>query len=128
MPNTLKSGDLKSFRESLLTLQARLKGDLSQLTDEALRMGHAENSGNLSNLPLHPADAATDNFDQEFDLSMIENEQGTLTMIDEALGRIEAGTYGQCAECGQMIAKPRLQALPYTPLCIDCARAMESRG
>ena len=128
MPNSLKTEDLKSFRNSLLQLQARLKGDLSQLTDEALRTGQSENSGNLSNLPLHPADAATDNFDQEFELSMIENEQGTLLMIDEALGRIEAGSYGKCAECGNPIAKPRLQALPYTPVCIDCARAMESRG
>ncbi len=128
MPNSLKSEDLKSYRSALMTLQARLKGDLSQMTNEALRTGQAENSGNLSNTPIHPADAATDNFDQEFDLSMIENEQGTLLMIDEALGRIEAGTYGKCSECGTMIAKPRLQALPYTPLCIDCARAMESRG
>ena len=46
----------------------------------------------------------------------------------EALGRIDAGTYGRCEECGEMIAKPRLQALPYTRHCIECARALESRG
>ena len=128
MATALKPEELKSFRTSLEGLRARLKGDLHQLTDEALGSGQGENSGNLSNVPLHLADAATDNFDQEFDLSMIENEQETLNQVEEALVRIDAGTFGKCAECGTMVAKPRLQALPYTTLCIDCARALESRG
>lgn len=128
MATALKPEELKSFRESLVGLRARLKGDLTQLTDEALGSGQSDNSGNLSHAPLHLADAATDNFDQEFDLSMIENEQETLNQVEEAIGRIEAGTFGQCAECGGMVAKPRLQALPYTRLCIDCARTMETQG
>ncbi len=128
MATALKPDELKTFRESLVGLRARLKGDLIQLTDEALGGGQSENSGNLSNVPLHLADAATDNFDQEFDLSMIENEQETLIQVEEALGRIEAGTFGKCEECDGIVAKPRLQALPYTRLCIDCARAMESRA
>ena len=128
MATALKPAELESFRESLIGLRARLQGDLTQMTDEALGTGQSENSGNLSNVPLHLADAGTDNFDQEFDLSMIENEQETLIQVVEALGRIEAGTFGKCEECGGMVAKPRLQALPYTRLCIDCARAMESQG
>ncbi len=78
------------------------------------RDGQSDNSGNLSNVPLHLADVGTDNFDQEFTLSMIENEQETLDQIEEALGRIDAGTFGKCEECGGTVAKPRLQALPYT--------------
>ena len=128
MATALKPEDLKSFRASLIGLRARLQGDLSQLTDEALGGGQSDNSGNLSHVPLHLADAGTDNFEQEFDLSLIENEQETLHQVEEALGRIDSGTYGQCEECAGMVAKPRLQALPYTRLCIDCARAMESRG
>lgn len=128
MATALKRAELDSFREMLAGLRARLRGDLSQMTDEALRSGQGENSGNLSNVPLHLADAGTDNFDQEFDLSMIENEQETLHQIDEALGRIDAGTFGRCQECGGMVARPRLQALPYTRVCIDCARAMEGRA
>jgi RNA polymerase-binding transcription factor DksA len=73
------------------------------------------------------ADVGTENYDQEFTLSLIENEQETLEQIHDALGRIEAGTFGRCQECGLAVAKPRLQALPYTRYCIECARKLESR-
>src|SRR3954451_18951174 len=128
MANALKPEELANYRESLLDLQARLRGDLDQMTDEALRRGQADSSGNLSNVPLHMADVGTENYDQEFTLSLIENEQDTLGQIHDALGRVDAGTYGRCEECSEMIAKPRLQALPYTRHCIECARALESRG
>ncbi|WP_435007513.1 TraR/DksA family transcriptional regulator [Tundrisphaera lichenicola] len=128
MANTLKPQDLAAYRETLLDLQARLRGDLDQMTDEALRRGQPDSSGNLSNVPLHMADVGSENYDQEFTLSLIENEQDTLGQIREALVRVEAGSYGRCEECGEMIAKPRLQALPYARYCIECARAMESRG
>ncbi len=128
MANGFKPEDLGVFRDSLLGLQARLRGDLDQMTDEALGRGQPESSGNLSNVPLHMADVGTENYDQEFTLSLIENDQDTLGQIHDALNRITAGTYGRCEECGELIAKPRLQALPYTKHCIECARAMESRG
>jgi RNA polymerase-binding transcription factor DksA len=128
MANALKPEDLASLQSSLLGLWARLRGDLDQMTDEALRRGQPDSSGNLSNVPLHMADVGTENYDQEFTLSLIENDQDTLGQIHDALVRIDAGTYGRCEECGEMIAKPRLQALPYTRHCIECARALESRG
>ena len=124
----IEGEELGTYRDSLLGLQARLRGDLDQMTDEALGRGQPESSGNLSNVPLHMADVGTENYDQEFTLSLIENEQDTLGQIHEALDRIDAGTYGQCEECGELIAKPRLQALPYTKHCIKCARERESRG
>ena len=128
MASALKSAEVESFREMLQGLRSRLRGDLSQMTDEALRRDQPESSGNLSNVPLHMADVGTENYDQEFTLSLIENDQDTLGQIHAALVRIDAGTYGRCEECGEMIAKPRLQALPYTKHCINCARAMENRG
>ena len=128
MAHALKSDELQSFRESLLRLRARLEGDVTQLTEGALGSENIANSGSVSKVPTHPADAAGDNFDQEFDLTMIENERETLAQISEALERIEAKTYGLCGECGGNISKPRLQALPYTNVCIDCARALESQG
>ena len=86
MASSMKAEDLNSFRQSLLGLRARLRGDLDQLTDEALGRGQPESSGNLSNAPLHMADVGTENYDQEFTLSLIENEQGTLELIYDALG------------------------------------------
>ena len=128
MPNAAKTDELESYRSSLLTLRARLKGDLDQMTDEALNRGNGDGSGNLSNVPLHMADVGTENYDQEFTLGLIENEQETLEQVMEALARVDAGTYGTCQECGNPVAKPRLQALPHTRYCIECARKVETRG
>jgi RNA polymerase-binding transcription factor DksA len=126
MASVFKSDELGAIRETLQSLRSRLRGDLDQMTDEALRRDNAGGTGNLSNVPLHMADLGTDNYDQEFTLGLIENEQGTLELINEALGRMEKGTYGQCAECDEPISKPRLQAIPYARHCIQCARKLES--
>jgi DnaK suppressor protein len=128
MASALKQGEVDSFRDMLQGLRNRLRGDLDQMTDEALRRDQPEASGNLSNVPLHMADVGTENYDQEFTLSLIENEQETLGQIYDALDRIKAGTFGTCEGCGGPIAKPRLQAIPYTKLCIECAREREKQG
>ncbi len=128
MASALKPAEVESFRDMLQGLRARLRGDLNQMTDEALRRDQPDASGNLSNVPLHMADVGTENYDQEFTLSLIENEQETLGQIYEALDRISAGTFGTCEGCGDPIAKPRLQAIPYAKLCIDCAREREKQG
>ena len=127
MASALKTDEVESFREVLKNLRSRLRGDVDQLTDEALHRNGAESSGNLSNTPLHMADVGTENYDQEFDLGLIENQQVTLDQVHEALTRADAGTFGLCVECNQPIAKPRLQAIPYTPHCIECARKLEPR-
>jgi RNA polymerase-binding transcription factor DksA len=125
MSNVIKGEELGSYRQALLTLKSRLRGDLSQMTDEALRRDNGGGTGNLSNVPLHMADLGTDNYDQEFTLGLIENEQETLDLVNEALGRMERGAYGRCVECGETITKPRLQAIPYARHCIRCARKLE---
>jgi DnaK suppressor protein len=73
------------------------------------------------------ADIGSDNFEQEFTLSLMETEEGTLDAVEAAIEKIEDGVYGECEECGSAISKARLQAIPYTPLCIKCAQKLESR-
>jgi RNA polymerase-binding protein DksA len=114
--------ELEHYRKLLQTLQQRLNGDVSHLQDEALRARGGEGSGSLSNAPLHMADLGTDNYDQEFTLGLLENQEQTLKEIGDALDRVEKGTFGTCEECGAPIPKGRLQALPYTRHCVDCAR------
>ena len=126
MGSALKSDELNDYRTTLLNLRSRLRGDLDQMTDEALKLNQPHASGNLSNVPLHMADVGTENFDQEFTLGLIENEQAIVEEINEALDRLQRGTFGKCEECGGVIAKPRLQALPYAKYCIECARKLES--
>jgi RNA polymerase-binding transcription factor DksA len=128
MGSTLKNDELEAFRQTLGSLRARLRGDLDQMTDEALRRNLVNGSGNLSNVPLHMADVGTENYDQEFTLGLIENEQGTLELVNEALARLDSGRFGVCVECGDSIPKPRLLAIPYTRHCIRCARQVENGG
>jgi DnaK suppressor protein len=126
MSGGLKTDELELFRETLQGLRARLRGDLDRMTDEALRRDNNGGTGNLSNVPLHMADLGSDNYDQEFTLGLIENEQTTLELVNEALRRMAEGTFGLCAECSEPISKPRLQAIPYAKHCIQCARKLEN--
>lgn len=126
MSASLKPEEFAPYRRQLEDLSSRLRGNVDQMTDEALRLNQADT--NLSSVPLHMADLGTENYDQEFTLGLIENEQETLKLIDAALGRIRDGSYGVCAECEHPIARARLQALPYTRYCIECARKLENAG
>jgi DnaK suppressor protein len=121
----MKKADTKVYRERLLSLRARLRGDVTTMADSALRKNHSESSSNLSSMPIHMAELGSDNFEQEFTLSLMATEEGTLGAIEAALERLEDGIYGKCAECGGVIPKTRLNAIPYTPLCIKCAEAQE---
>lgn len=117
----MKKASLETYKQRLLVLRARLRGDVTQLADSALKAS----SGDLSSMPIHMADVGSDNYEQDFTLSLMENEQEALDAIAEALDRIDDGTYGACVECGKVIPKARLDVLPYTPMCIACATKLE---
>lgn len=116
----LNKAELKHFREQLLAVRARLRGDVTAMADVALRRTDDE-SGVASRMPIHMADVGTDNFQQEFTLALMRGEEDTLAQVEAALERIESGTYGACEECHQPIPKLRLNAIPYTPYCVKCA-------
>src|SRR5262245_14595498 len=124
----MTKAELETYRQHLLTLRSRLKGDISHLTDEALRRTGGEASGSLSNMPIHMADLGTDNFEQEFTLSLLQNEEQVLQEIAGALERIQQTTFGHCEECQGEIPRVRLNALPYTRYCVDCARKLEQNA
>lgn len=122
----MKKAESKVYKERLLALRSRLRGDVTQMADAALRKNRMDGGGgDVSSMPIHMADLGSDNFEQEFTLSLMENEESTLDLIELALERIEDGTYGDCDECGLRIPKARLNALPYAPLCVKCAGQME---
>ncbi|MFO7907152.1 MAG: TraR/DksA family transcriptional regulator [Planctomycetota bacterium] len=116
-----KKLETKPFKEKLLLLRARLRGDVNTMADATLGRPRTEASGDLSSMPIHMADVGSDNFEQEFTLSLMANDEEVLDLIEQALERIEEGTYGSCTECGGRIPKTRLNAIPYTPYCIKCA-------
>ena len=121
----MKQADLKLFKERLLTLRKRLQGDVTHLADAALRQRRSEANGDLSSMPIHMADIGSDNYEQEFTLSLMESGGSTLEKIESALERVEEGVYGECADCGARIPKARLNAIPYTVYCVKCAAEHE---
>jgi len=121
----MKKAESKIYKERLLALRARLRGDFDQMADAALKKSRSEANGDLSSMPIHMADIGSDNFEQEFTLSLMESEEGTLGLIETALERVEDGTYGQCEECGARIPKKRLNAIPYATMCVKCASEFE---
>ncbi len=123
----MKKADMKAYRERLLLLRARLRGDVNQLADAALKKNGGEGNGNLSSMPIHMADIGSDNFEQEFTLTLMQSEEETLEAIESALERIEDGSYGLCEECNVKIPKARLNAIPYATLCVRCAEQLERR-
>ena len=119
----LTTPELEEFREILLIKRAQLVGDIATLN--SLQKNRQESSGDLSSVPFHPADAGSDNFEQEFTLGLMGNEQGLLREIEEALDRIAKGSYGVCVATHKPITKARLQAKPWAKHCIEYARTLE---
>ena len=123
----MKKSEAKGFKNMLLGLRSRMRGDVTALADAALRKPRSEASGDLSSMPIHMADVGTDAFEQEFTLSLMEHEGDALEQIEAALVRIEDGLYGVCIECEGRIPKTRLEVLPHTPYCVKCADKVVSR-
>jgi DnaK suppressor protein len=122
----MKKTDMLDYKIKLHAIRARLRGDVSAMAEVALRKNGME-GGDGTGMPIHMAELASDNFEQEFTLSLLETEEDTLSLIDGALERVSDGSYGRCVECEGAIPKTRLNAIPYTPVCIKCAEALENR-
>lgn len=91
--------------------------------------GHAKESAEeMSNYSLHMADSGTDNFDRDFNLSLMSADQDTLYEVDEALKRIKNGTFGVCELTGRPIPKARLEAIPWTRFTIEAQSQLEKEG
>lgn len=120
----MKKADMLVYRERLNLLRARLMGDVTAMANAALGKGGM--NGDTSSMPIHMAELGSDNFEQEFTLSLAQSEGDTVSLIDQALKRVSAGEYGKCVECDGVIPKLRLNAIPYTPVCVKCAEALEN--
>ena len=121
----MKKTDMLAYKEMLQAIRARLRGDVTTMAEVALRKSGME-GGESNGMPIHMAELGSDNFEQEFTLGLMEAEEDTLGLIDAALGRIDEGNYGRCVQCDGAIPKARLNAIPYTPVCIKCAERQEN--
>ena len=121
----LNKNQLKEFRDILLSKRRALVGDMTGIAAEALHSNRQDGSGDLSNMPTHPADIGTDNYEQEFTLGLLESERVLLREINEALERIDNSTYGVCLGTGEPINLARLRARPWAKYGIEYARMLE---
>lgn len=126
----MKPEELTGFRIMLSMLQARLRGDVEQLKEEAFSGSEAGGDQRSSN---HMAEMGSDAWDLDFSLQLVENDQGVLEEIKHALKKVDEGTYGLCELCLEQglpetkarIPKTRLQAIPHARNCVDCERKKE---
>ena len=121
----LTAEEIEHFKQMLLEKRQEILSSVQEIEDEALKKSRLDASGDLSSMPIHMADLGTDNFQQEFSLELMDGERKLLTEIDDALTRIEEGTYGICQGSGKQIPRARLEAQPWARYSVEYAEQME---
>lgn len=117
--------DMDYYRKRLIDEKNALLNTINSVKDYTGDESQQERLGELSMIDNHPADVATEMEDREKSYALIDNEKKILNDIQEALERIDKGTYGICSICGNEISDERLDFIPYTSLCIQCQRSKE---
>lgn len=110
---------------------ARQHRNLLQLRDQLLAQSGKlarEATEGVPSYSMHMADAGTDSFDRDFALSMLSSDQDALFEVEEAIKRIERGSYGICELTGKTIPLNRLEAIPWARFTADAQRQLERDG
>ena len=110
------AADLEEFRRRLILLRQDLLGQSATLKTVALEQTDDRGSED---------DDGSDAIMRLQNLKQVDSQSKIVQQIDEALQRIDNGTYGICEVCGQLIRKPRLMNLPCVHTCMECQTAME---
>ena len=110
---------LNQYRKMLHDLHERVGGEVNYVVGSIHE--DVDLNTNVSSAPVHLADVATEAVD--VDVQVLHTERSILEQINVALERVEDGSFGRCTGCGTAISDERLNALPYTPLCAQCAQA-----
>jgi DnaK suppressor protein len=113
-------------KEKLLQLRDAMVDSMAGVAQDTLR-SRAEGS-EASAFGMHQADAGSDAYDRDFALSLLSQEQDALYEIDQALKRIELGTYGICEMSGKSIPRARLEAIPFARFTVECQSQLEKQN
>jgi DnaK suppressor protein len=127
MEATNRKIQMNSTRYSALKsmLEERRREILSQVHDK-IRDVRTENVSGKVNTVLDQVESSEAGIQEDIEFALIQMKAETLNKINEALGRLEEGAYGNCFECGEEIAQQRLRALPFAVRCRDCEEAREA--
>jgi len=119
--------DLIYFKKLILKKKEGVLDQIKHINDDTLKKSQKDAAGDISGYTYHMADVATDTYDREFSLSLASNERKIIYEIDDAIKKIEEGTFGVCEMCKSLIAKTRLKAIPYARLCLKCQQNSEKK-
>ena len=117
---------VRKQKENLLQLRDAMVDSMAGVAQDTLR-SRAEGS-EASAFGMHQADAGSDAYDRDFALSLLSQEQDALYEIDQALKRIEMGTYGKCEMSGKPIPHARLEAIPFARFTVECQSQLEKQN
>ena len=117
---------LRQQKQKLLQLRDAMVDSMAGVAQGTLR-SRAEGS-EASAFGMHQADAGSDAYDRDFALSLLSQEQDALYEIDQALKRIELGTYGKCEMSGKSIPHARLEAIPFARFTVECQSQLEKQS
>lgn len=118
---------LEFFRKRLLAEKAKLEKEFENSNRFNLDNSMGDSIQELSSYDNHPADLGSELFEREKDLALWNNSQEIRQRIEEALDHLDRGSYGKCEDCGRTIPRERLEAIPYTTLCVDCQLQREDK-
>jgi RNA polymerase-binding transcription factor DksA len=116
----------RAQKDKLLQLRDAMVDSMAGVAQDTLR-SRAEGS-EASAFGMHQADAGSDAYDRDFALSLLSQEQDALYEIDQALKRIELGTYGVCEMSGKPIPRARLEAIPFARFTVECQSQLEKQN
>jgi RNA polymerase-binding transcription factor DksA len=119
--------DLDKYRKLLEEERARALSEIEAIRGLDSSASESQELGELSDYDQHPADSATETFERERDLAIEDTAEVILRQTEAALKKIDEGTYGTCERCGKLISAARLEAIPYTPYCIEDAEWLSGR-
>ena len=119
--------ELEYFKSLILKKKEELLIELGYLEKSSMSSTSKDQSGDLSSYSFHMADQGTDTMDREMAFSFASREGRYLHHLNEALERIENGTYGHCRICNGEISKKRLEAVPHATQCIKCKNTEEKK-
>ena len=123
--NRLSAREIEEIRTALIDRKRQLAERVERLSEESV-LGNPKEQGETSSLPTHQADLGTETFEQDKTIGLAERTAAEIQAIDDALERMESGTYGICEHCRKRIQPERLQALPSAVRCTRCQAEQEA--
>ena len=119
--------DLNHFKERLLKEKKKVLEEMGEIQNESLKTSIADQSGENSRYSYHLGDTASLAYGREFSVGLAERQQKYMEQIDEALQRIEEGTYGICLVTGEAIPIERLEEVPVSKYSVRGKEILEKR-